>query len=258
MKRKPWPIIILALLHILAPIGNLFLNAYKSSRGLLPTWNFWNYGLPKTLLISYVILPPIAGVFIFICKRWSYWGYLVCLGLIFLGNVYAFWTNMTLWSFVFLVGILLVDFLAVAYFVVPSVRSVYFDPRLRWWETAPRYSLSLDGRINEQNGIIKNISIGGLFIEAWSGFEQNQKVELEWTFENQQLKVPGRIVFRNTKGYGVQFQHTPATSKSVKDLVQVLQQRGLAISDRKAGPEDGFAHWLKKLFTQGEGLFPKK
>lgn len=258
MIRKPWAIIILSALHILAPLGNLFINAYRANRTLIANWNYWYYTLPKSLFIAYVVLPPVAGIMIFICRRWSYWVYLFCLTWIFAANVYGFWTNRSLMSLLFLLGILLVDFLAVAYFMVPSVRTVYFDPKARWWETAPRFNFDLKTLIDNQEGLIRNVSVGGIFIEAWDGLQQGQDIQVEWTYNNVSFKIPGRIVYKNNKGYGVQFLHSRDTQKQIKMFIRLLEKQGVPVAIRRVGHEDGFFAWLKRLVTKGEGLFPKR
>lgn len=261
MKRKPWPIIVLSLLHILAPLGNIVFNSYRAGRNYSQTWDIWFYSLPKPLFLAYIVVPPIAGIFIFICRRWSYWCYVGCLGLIFLANAYGFSTSMNWLNFLTLIAVLVVDILAVAYFVVPSVRKVYFDPKLRWWETAPRYVFNVQGEMNGITGMIKNISEGGAMVETPTGCTEGNLVDLEWSYEGVNFAVPGRIVYRkpspNGIGCGVRYEHTPQTEKQMKTLVAKLHKEGKMIRDRLPGPEDSFGAWLKKLLSTREGLFPK-
>lgn len=262
MKRKPWAIIVLALLHILAPIGSLVFNARRAGRPVIDHWVYWMHGLPKHLFFIYVIIPIVAGVMIYICRRWSYWVYLGCLLVIFLSNLYSFSLNMNLVNFVALMSVLIIDVLAVAYFVVPAVRQVYFDPRIRWWEAAPRFIFKHQATVNDKNGEINNISRGGLFIKTSTNLEEGQNVHLEWSFENVNYAVPGRVVYKSTRvaseGYGIQFHEPNVADKELKKLCQNLKARGQMVPDRIPGPEDSFGAWLKKLVTKHEGLFPKK
>jgi len=262
MKRKPWAIIVLSLLHILAPIGSLIFNANRANRSLADHWFYWTHALPKHLFFIYVIIPIIAGVMIYICRRWSYWVYLGCLLIIFLSNLYSFSLNMNWVNFGALMAVLVIDLIAVAYFVVPAVRQVYFDPRIRWWEAAPRFILKHQATVNDQNGEINNISVGGLFIKTSANFEEGQDVHVEWSFENSNFAIPGKVVYKSTRvaseGYGIQFADGNAAEKDVKKLCQTLNARGQMVPDRKPGPDDSFGAWLKKLVTKREGLFPKK
>ena len=260
MKTKPWIIFVLALIHILAPLGNILANSLRSGRPLPDQVNYWFSVLPKLLLLIYLFVPILAGVFILICRRWSYWGYLVCLAVLFGSNIYAYATNTTLTNFIFLCMALLVDLLIVAYFVVPSVRKVYFDPKVRWWETAMRYIYTPDVIINGQApGKMNNISDGGLFVQTAKTLTESDKIQVQWNDEGEQFDFHGRVVYINPKngGFGVQFEHTPESEKSIKKLTQRLHKKGLVIPDRLPGPADSFTVWLKKLVTRGEGLFPK-
>lgn len=261
MKRKPWPLVVLALLHVLAPFGNIVFNSLRSHRDPVQTWNFWYYALPMPLFFTYVLLPPLAGIFIYICKRWSYWCYVVCLSFIFFSNIYGFWTQMNLVNFVFVTGVMLVDALAVAYFVAPSVRRVYFDPRMRWWETAPRYYFEVPARAGGQECQIKNIARGGALVEASALWQESDEFVLEWQAEGRSFKLPGKVVYRKPQGpdrsaYGVRFNNSPEARKVMAPLIRKLHQQGKKILERERGPEDSFWAWVKKLFKERKGLFP--
>lgn len=261
MKRKPWSLVILALLHIVAPFGNLLLNAFLKNRTLAQQWHYWFEVLPKHLLFIYLVLPILAGVFIYICRRWSYWAYWACVGIIFLSNIYSYWTSMNLSSLVVLVAIVFIDVLVVAYFVVPSVQSIYFDPRLRWWEAAPRYNFNTDGTVNEQKAFITNLSQGGVFLKTQANLQEGDKVQVAWSFEGHDARIPGVVLYRSDRqgqlGYGVRFEHSVETQKQVRSVVDNLHKKSLIVVERLPGPDDSFAVWLKKLFVSGEGLFPK-
>lgn len=259
MKTKPWTLVVLALLHIIAPFGNMLVNAMRAGRSLSAQWHYWFDIIPKPLLLIYLGVPVLAGVFIFLCRRWSYWAYLGCIALIFLSNLYSYWTSMTWSTLLALLVILVVDVLVVAYFVVPSVQKIYFDPRMRWWEAAPRYNFNHEGQVNGQTAFLKNLSQGGMFMTSGPSLNEGEKVEVSWNYEGQEAKVPGLVVYKGNQGQGVgvRFEHTADSPKVVKQAVQKLHQKGLIVVERLPGPEDSFVTWLKKLVTKGEGIFPK-
>lgn len=261
MKRKPWPLIIIAVLHILAPFGNLLLNATKSGRSLSEQWFYWSQVLPKSLVFIYIIVPIVAGLLILICRRWSYWLYLVCLGLVFISNVYSFTTNANLMSFLLLVVVVVADLLVVAYFVVPSVQKVYFDPRLRWWEAAPRYHFDIEGQVNGTAAYIKNLGQGGLYLTTGPELAEGDRADIFWNFEGVEVRMPGKVVYKSNRpgfpGYGVKFDPNPEGEKKVSQAIATLHRRRKIVVERLPGPEDSFGVWLKKLFTTGEGLFPR-
>lgn len=261
MKTKPWSLIILALIHAIAPLGNLILNALRSGRTMDQQWQYWFEIIPKYILIIYVFVPILAGYFIFLCRRWSYYAYLVCVGILLLVNMYAFWTSVGWDTFIAMMVILGMDLVVVAYFFIPSVQSVYMDPRMRWWEAAPRYNFNHEGLINGEKAFIKNISQGGLFMTSGPALTEGDKVECSWNFEDVEYKFSGAAIYKISRpemiGYGVRFEHTEESQKQLKILIGKLHSQGLILVERLPGPEDSFAVWLKKLLTRGEGLFPK-
>lgn len=262
MKTKPWFLIVLSLLHILAPFGNLVLNSLLMKRTLGEQWNYWFHVLPKYLLVIYLLVPILAGIFIYICRRWSYWAYLACIALMFVSNLYSYWTSMSAITLVVLVGIVLIDILVVAYFVVPSVQQVYFDPRMRWWEAAPRYHFDVQGSLEGSKAFIQSLSQGGLMLVSEMALEENTSVDISWSYQGKETTVKGVVIYRIKKpegfGYGVRFEHTSQTQSMVKEVIRSLQEQNRVISERLPGPEDSFIVWLRKVVTTGEGIFPKK
>lgn len=261
MKTKPWSLIILALLHVFAPIGNLLLNSLRFNRSLEQQWQYWFEVLPKYILIIYIFIPILAGIFIYLCRRWTYWAYIACVAVLFLTNIYAYWTNMHWGTFIGLILILAVDLVVVAYFFVPSVQSVYMDPRMRWWEAAPRYNFNHEGLVNGQKAFVKNLSQGGLFMTSGPSLEDGQRVECTWNFDGVDCKISGLVIYKISRpemtGYGVRFEHNHDSQKQLKTVIEKLHAQGLILSERLPGPEDSFGVWFKKLLTSGEGLFPK-
>lgn len=261
MKRRPWPLIILALLHVFAPVGNLFMNSFRHNIPMAQLWNLWWAYLPKMVVSTYVFVPIVAGVLIYICKRWSFYAYLACLALIFAVSLYGFSTDVNLLNFIYLVAVLVVDFFLVAYFMVPAVRQVYMDPRLRWWESAHRYRADLEAEVAGQGiGQIVNISEGGLFYKTAVQLQDDAAVEIKFTYNNSNYLVSGIVVHHRMMGdhgYGIQFQHTHESLKLIKKLIRELDEDGRMLTDRLPGEEDSFMAWLRGVFTSGKGLVPK-
>ncbi|MFP5519801.1 MAG: PilZ domain-containing protein [Bdellovibrionia bacterium] len=258
MKIKPWPIIILAVLHILAPIGNFVFNAFRLNHSFAQQWNYWFEIYPKPLLAVSLLTPIIAGIAIYICRKWSYYLYLVCLSIIFFVNLYAFSTSFNVQTLLALILVTAIDLVAVAYFVLPSVKKIYLDPRMRWWEAMPRYHFDEKGTINNIEATFVNISQGGLLARSSSRFTDNSHVEVRWA-NSPTLKA--HIVYQGIihghESIGVKFEHTPESEKYIKQLIRQLEQNGKILKERLPGPEDSFGAWLKKLLTRGEGLIPK-
>lgn len=258
MKTKPWPIVILALLHILAPVGNFFFNAFRLNHTVAQQWQYWFDLYPKPLLFAGIFAPILAGVFIFLCRKWAYYLYLVCVVVILSLNIYAFSTSLTMTTFLTLLLVTVIDLLVVAYFVVPSVAKIYMDPRMRWWEAAPRYHFAQQGTVNGAPAIFRNLSIGGMLATEMSLPGDSKIIELQW--EGSPL-ISAEIVYKGMiqgkESIGLKFNHTPETEKYIKNLLRKLHAEGNIVKERLPGPEDSFSHWFQKFISTGQGLFPR-
>lgn len=217
--------------------------------------------LPKLIVASYIVVPVVAGIMIYICKRWSFYGYLACLAVAFLVSLYGFSTDVSLLNFVYLVGVLLVDFVLVAYFMVPAVRQIYLDPRLRWWESAPRYRADFEAEVVGNGlGQVVNISEGGLFFKSAAELADHAVIDIKFSYQSQSYLVKGVVVHHRNMGvhgYGIQFKHSIESAKAVKHLVSMMEDDGRRLHDRDPGEEDSFMRWLRELVSTGSGFIPK-
>lgn len=127
--------------------------------------------------------------------------------------------------------------LSLAYFLQPRVRVLYFDPQARWWNTKPRYSVSLPAII-ETTGtsyypLMKNLSDGGCFVELKTQTIPDAlltvRVPLPEPYaegSTSVLELQGEIRWVNrqegTHGYGIQFLRCPRAMR--RALLQVIER----------------------------------
>jgi hypothetical protein len=266
MKRKPWPLIILAILHFLAPVGNIIANSLYVNVSIstyihaLYLSNEWI----KTLI--FLLAPIVGGILIFICKRWSYYLYL---SLMVLPCVYSyfFWLRQPSFELaLYLILAYLINFLMVVYFMLPQVRQVYFDPRLRWWETKPRFEVEVDTEIfikdQSAKGYIKNISEGGLFVETSLVLKVTDNIDINFKYKDRNYTFNGNVVFVKNlevrKGYGIKLVLSDTEINNLKKLIDIVSEESLIMINRLPGDEDTFEYWIKKLFNQKKGLLPER
>jgi hypothetical protein len=255
MKRRPWPIIILALFHIFAPIGNILVNAWLAK----VNFNFYLKVLlapeNRMTLIVFTLVPIAGAVLIYICKKWSYWAYIALMTIPFGYSLMSYLKSATLAMSVALVLFYFINMLVIGYFLLPAVRRLYFDPRMRWWETKPRYKadfqcqVELDG---QQHWVeIKNISEGGAFLETASNFEEGTLLKIFFKDPQGVLNLDGEIVYKRNQspiGYGFRFDKASSKQPRLRELIKKLENDGSLIQSRLPGPEDSFIGWLKSLF----------
>lgn len=105
----------------------------------------------------------------------------------------------------------------VTYRVAREIRVPYLFPRIRWWESNPRYKLSApvvvrrkDGSVLE--GEILDISVGGCFIKLHHALLQDESVGLNFALFDLPVACKGAVVWRTNstvthpKGVGVKFE----------------------------------------------------
>ena len=121
---------------------------------------------------------------------------------------------------------------AVMHRVSKEVRVPYFLPKIRWWESNPRYRLSVPVRVlqgaHAVDAEILDLSIGGCFIKLRSDLHQDEAVSLDFTVFGMLIRCTGVVVWRtqstvtHPRGVGVKFTLTDRAQK--RTLRQVNQR----------------------------------
>lgn len=166
---------------------------------------------------------------------------------------------------IYLIAFYLINLLVVGYFILPQVRQVYFDPRLRWWETKPRFKAEFETAFTwvdqKGRGEIKNLSEGGLFIETDMKLNTMGRIEIDFKYKDENYALKGEIVYSKSSngryGYGVSLLTNESESDTVKRLIRAMSEQGLLITGRSPTNEDNFAYWVKRLVTQRKGWIPE-
>lgn len=268
MRRRPWSLIILAVFHFLAPVGNIVFNAVISKKDIS---EYFQMALSSAYLSKnwiMIVTPIIAGLAIYACKKWSFYAYLLSITVLFVFGYFGFLSKDGSLGFGPLIGAYLVNISVVMYFLVPAVRSVYFDRRMRWWEIKPRYNCDYQAKWQfEDNdvihpGVVGNISENGLFLKSEIMPRDQDMVLIEIPFKNQvATQFLGQVIFHKTAGkigFGVQFEHNKESKKMATEIIALLESQGQRINTLDIRPEDSLSFWVRQLITTGKGLFPKK
>ncbi len=262
MITKPWPIIILSWIYFLAPIPNLVISSYLSGRSI-PDY-LMNFSHPLKLIVFFTFF-PIAGFAIYRVKKWSYPVFVIVM-------LWSFWVNFSSFSRypenypIFLLSIIyVVNFALVGYFLIPAVREVYFNPRLRWWESKPRYEVEIDVEIDlgfeKKKAKIKNLSMGGIFLEPEGSIEINTVGILRFAIKNYELNLEGKFLYCNPSvmsGYGVEFQNLSSKQKKeLKKLTAELDRDGVKRRPERTTWGKNFKEWVTGVLSSGKGVVPE-
>lgn len=254
----------MAIAHILAPVGNFVLNAILAEAEILRYISV--FFQPHNLQSQWIHLvgPIVAGIAIYMCKKWSFFIYIVAMTALLVASIFGYVQRAEQIS---LIGVALVYILnigLVGYFLVPAVRQVYFDPRLRWWEALPRYSADFKAYIlqgdRKVDAFVGNFSQSGMFVKSEFIPQDHAEVSIEILHEKAVYVLKGSVIHHQGQtllGFGVKFSLDKAVTKNAKDLVSLLHAQGRLITTRLPGPEDSLTAFLRDLFTRGKGIFPQ-
>jgi uncharacterized protein (TIGR02266 family) len=91
----------------------------------------------------------------------------------------------------------------------------YFSPKIAWWESDPRYKISVPTQMTCSDhfykGDIMDISASGCFIKTKDPLKVDQVVQIKFSLFDHKFDCEGRVVWRtesgvtHPKGVGVRF-----------------------------------------------------
>ncbi len=267
MLRKPWPIVILTIILLIIPISNILttfiLNSHKT--------NFSNFlysliYLPTNhMKLANLIIPSLLAAFaVWSVKKWSYIVLLVCVCWISLNgfiNLYTYYGNLNFLQIFFAIISPIIFSVAITfYFLIPTVKTTYFDPKLRWWEAKPRYEVDILGHVGSEADTkevqIQNISEGGLFFTSSHEFQLENTVKLKFNFNEEEFIIDSKLIFKRTdiNGYGVQFDfsNTPEELNRIKRGILHLNYSGAKLCRPIPMWNEDLKNWVLSLL-QGKG-----
>lgn len=239
MKKRPLIILLLAVAHLCAPFFNFVIQAYWAQTELFHYVQL--YFRPENFQRHWFnfLAPMMAGVLILIFRRWSYYLYMmVMLALAFVS--YARFLEKPSTFGIAPILIAYVTNLAIVIFLLrPRVRNIYFDPRMRWWESAPRYAIDVICEYGKDkisgSGVVRNISKTGLYLSTESQPEDNAIINVKFQYEDNPIELLGQVIhhgYGDQKGVGLKFLLNPKSRRVVRDLLSKLQDR-----DRQSGAQ---------------------
>lgn len=268
MRRRPWPIVILAAFQaILEPINNLFLNAWFSHVSPRVYLAYFIENRQLLSLFYLFILPPIMGVSAYAMKKWSYyvfvagatWMLFHNFGLVREGNI----------ALSYAIAIYIGNVGFVSYFLLPRVHAPYMNPKLRWWESKPRFLVDWPCRVSSASDSeslscrVQDFSEGGVFVTSSDAIAMEQVIELRMSTPSSEiLTLKAKPVFsrpvQNGLGFGLQFVDLDkTTTKRLSMVSKELKKSGVAFRNGKDDAWGAFKAWVFRLATTGKGLLPE-
>lgn len=267
MIRKPWPIIIVSLIFFLFPFFNTVFTFYFIPEKISFYDYLYNLVLNPSnrfLFLTLTIPSLIAGISIYKVKKWSYPVFLICMIWVMLYEIISFSSHYTVGEFILIIVVpMLINITFISYLLLPNLRAPYYNSRLRWWETKPRYLYSTQCEIgideNKVLGQVMNISEGGIFLNLMNPIELESIVSLKFVVLDIPLEVKAKIVYRKDDGasYGLQFFEV---DKSQKLIIKKISHKLAENKIEEARPiplwSEDLKNWFKILIKTGKGLLP--
>ena len=210
------------------------------------------------------VLPIIAGISIYICKKLSFFIYIVAMSALYISSYVSYLERSGQGIGLELAFVFAFNTALVGFFLIPAVREVYLNPRVRWWEADDRFMANFPASIalGEKffKGEVTNISVSGLLLVANIDSTENGKILVSFEYAGNSYAFPGTVV-RLSHGtsttLGVRFTHDFNSKRAAKRLINSLSADGRLLASRVPQKEDGFVFWIKRLVTTGKGFMPE-
>ncbi|MGK5089546.1 PilZ domain-containing protein [Bdellovibrionota bacterium FG-2] len=142
-------------------------------------------------------------------------------------------TNYKALAFSFLLALIL----AVTYKVSNEIRVPYFFPKIRWWESNPRYQLAVPSSLERKDpnqtdpnakhleGEILDLSVGGVFIKLRQELKAEEAITVRFSALGFPLALDGTVVWKtqstvtHPKGVGIKFLAVGKKERRILHLV---------------------------------------
>ncbi|MBC7693049.1 MAG: PilZ domain-containing protein [Methylotenera sp.] len=297
MLRRPWPIVILALLQILTPIANIGMNSWLFHVSLTEFFASFRHTSFFEIYQTFLLM-PVAGIALFAMKKWSYPVFLTSWIVGVLGNAQA-WRQMIganlAHSFAptwLLLLMIVLNLALLIYFMLPSVRDAYYRPNIRWWENQPRYMMAIqahavlktnavatEGGVALADGaaatpseqievLIENLSQDGMKVaphgaelSETKGFEPGQHLSLSFRVIDHAYEVQGKVVHTDPgKASGLVLVHTSESRAAFKFMMREFRAMKIERRPKVFTFEDSwedFKLWLISFKKGPSALLPE-
>ncbi len=213
---------------ILAPLGNLLFTLFllKIPNWYHPSvWLFWVRGLTWMQMALQGLL-FLSGLSLLMVRKHSWMIALVTLAIVSIYNILSF-ENLAQLGQLSVIFMILFTLITLFFLLFSPFRRPYLNPRLRWWESSPRFKTEIKVVIegSPEDIVLVDVSQSGALIEFKAG---QQVPELEG-FKQMTLSlgpILSCVITRRTeRGYGLRFvKLSRASKKYLRNWLRELAQ----------------------------------
>jgi hypothetical protein len=264
VTKRPIQILILALIQLFNPVVNTIINS------MYYHLSFWHIVKAGWMMQSwdsrftFFFLGPITAIAIYSVKKWSLPLAIACVGYVMYQNIdsYLMYKSSSLLALV--VTLNLFQTALIVYLLLPRVRTIYTDAKVRWWESLPRYIVNLACTIGSSEmsfpAETTNLSQGGAFLITRGALKTKDVITFTPDWLPSATPIQARVVYGSStgknQGFGVEFLHTPETKHEIKTYVAHLRKTKTPTRIEPRHILTELKSLLKDL-TRGEGWLPQ-
>lgn len=263
MMYRPWPILILAFFHVTAPLWNFIFSSWMSGMSWADYASTFQNPLETFMFFGAL---PLAGIAIYLCRWWSFPVFLFAMGWSFYTGYHSRELGPEQFPKSALLAAYIFNFAVVAYFLIPSVRTVYINRRVRWWEAKPRYFVPIPVLLRfgnqEEKAIIENVSERGALVQSALKFSDGDLVDVEFEHEGQRVKGKAEVVHARQGAvagkldYGFQYvSFSEGSERAMRALIATLEKKGVTRRPERINRVSDFFKWAKEA-SRGRGIIP--
>jgi c-di-GMP-binding flagellar brake protein YcgR len=232
MPRRPLAIVVISICYFIAPVAILVFNSLASGYPLAGPRSLFSAFHPGELLI--LVLYPLSAVALLSVKKWGWYLFLGCSAALIAYTTGSYAVSPRYSLFV----IVLAD---IALMVVAGITfhkhviAPYFNPRLRWWETEPRFRVEAFAQVKVGEAVVSgeilDISQSGCFATFILDLTRGKTYAMHLKCLRHTLDVEGKIMRKSAKselhkGYGIMFSKMSADQREKLDRIIAELERG--------------------------------
>lgn len=269
MHRRPWPIVFLALIQLFTPIGSVYFSAVANhvsfGRMFMALWNY----APFVDQLTIFYLPIILAALIYFTKRIGLYFVTASVLLTVFFNVLEWKKSNGSVSLGMLIAVSAVNLLLVAYLLLPSVREIFLNPSIRWWEHAPRYIVNWPATVlkneSDKKCHLNDVSIGGASLEMAPGnIARGDIVYLKFQFQERIFGMQCEVMYERSVSpeyskYGLRRLAGAMTGEtlSIQGLIDDLKKAKYPVTRPEADVKKSLVEWMKKASTSPKAWVPE-
>jgi hypothetical protein len=239
MPRRPVIIVLITIGYVASPIFILLQGSLVHGIPLFGPGSITARLFFTDIIILFIY--PVVAVAVFSVRKWGW--YLFIAGVMILIGYNVFVSILSpLYNYLLLILYNLALAVVAGLLFRKHVIAPYFNPRLRWWESEPRYRINISINIQIENenmeGDILDISSGGCYMELDCPCRLGKVYDLVIHCIGRRAYLKGKVMRVDSAPfdkhrYGLMFIKTTSGQKEqIDSIIVLLKKSGLRNADR--------------------------